>query len=459
MKLPPAHTASDAIRSLASLIREGVVHSRTEPARQLKARAIAMLRESYEGDDLSEVIFPISRVGATDELPGSSVIAASPGVNLMPDETQGLDRLVLRPGFGARLIAPMTATFPATWSAQFYERVAWPPEQVSEGMQSHRFFVEIKRGGWKMVLPIHDTDDKWTGAEFKAKPPFPFPIELGFPFRGYVVIGNNMRDRTLCRWLTVYLAQRSFLTKDEEEDAFNAFFVDGRAILLSARWKAYDRIKRRFVQPIGGRPSFSTYLAAATSGLVKELRAEEQGWGDDAKNELTAEDQARGDDAENELTGEGQGWADEDDGEPTTDEQGTRDHDTAGSAAVLGHLVDLSRLRWQNPSLHRALLDRIDRGRVQCVALAGRTYIHANDVDGVDRERVANADDRRPKRFGPEQRAAWRRRLTAGGLSDSTAHRTVARWINHDVLTADEIEARIAKPHRARSKPSGDPTT
>ncbi len=304
----------------------------------------------------------------------------------------------MRRSCGVKLTFPAIRELelPESWSVQFYERFQWPPATVRPGMQPHpfRLFLEIRRGAARpFVLRVHDFQEPWLGETFKARlrrfhPPFP----LGLPVSTYLVYDDGISTISLCRWLTVLLAQRSLLTEPEEDEALGAFFRGRGDELQLAFFDAYRRAKKAFIQPIGGNPSFPSYFrrasAAIRAGIVQDKFL------------------------------------------PHGD----------------GDQIALKTLRQLEPNLHRALLDRIRLGRVQPVKKDGTLYLLREEANRVDEERLLNSEARKPKRFpDPQRRQRWIDGLMRHGLGHASATRKLKRWMNTLALTEDEIEASITR--------------
>jgi hypothetical protein len=291
---------------------------------------------------------------------------------------------------------------PETWSAAVYEKYCWPPEQADPDWQrqSFRLFLEIRRGAHSFVLDIHDKRDPWVGATFKAKAKiFRFPTPLNLPVSTYLVYDDRLTNQTLCRWLGLLLAQRSFLTDEEEGEVIRAFFTHGMVDAANA-FLAYKRVKRNFLQPIGDRLSFPAHYGST----LRAIRREEVF--------MTSGDSHQvGTDAED--------------------------------------LVSLKLLRRQEPQLHRAILDRIAKGTIATTVVDRRIYVSAGAVTKVELARQANALKREPKRY-PKERRRWVTLMTRTGIKRKSAERKLKRWINTLGLSVEEIEASAVKGELVR---------
>jgi hypothetical protein len=210
-----------------------------------------------------------------------------------------------------------------------------------------------------------------------------------------------LSEGTLCRWLTVILAQRSLLTEREEEHCISSFFAGPENRGRDARLRAYADMKRRFAQPLGGRPSFPAYYARTVRGQIAA--------------DIAAEN-----------AGEPERWVD-------------------GSKVY----YLLPSLRRKEPALHRAVLDRIRSGKVSTKDRRDGLSVSVEDLNQVDMERKHNAENRKPKAY-PDRRADWIEALMAKRLTKASATRKVKRWINTLGLSADEVKASIARGRLVR---------
>jgi len=113
----------------------------------------------------------------------------------------------------------------------------------------------------------------------------------------------------------------------------------------------------------------------------------------------------------------------------------------------------LRQLRRQEPALHRALLDRIQRGTVKAVVIENERYVSIHDSNRVDEERKRNAESRIPLQF-PGKRTEWARRLSTRGIKYKSAQRQVKRWINDLQLSEAEINASVTRGRLVRIPPS-----
>jgi hypothetical protein len=382
---------------MASFLRDAVRETRTAKWKTLRVKVTEALRKAYEAADPDELVFPIIRVGqARANGPGGTYYAGSPDLGVL--EGYGHDQVATRARRQARLLAGRCASLPRSWSVRLFERLAWPSEKVREGAEI-RLFLEIERGDWKLEIPIHDAISPWRGQAFKARVPGGFPIPPTFPFSGYIVLDDKAPIKTYCQWLTVYLAQRGYLEVAEESSAVEAFFGSSRSDLRAARFAAYERMKRRFVQPPAGRASFSSYFWKAS-----EAARREDAW-----------------------------------------------HDRLEPGDLDSVWIDLKRLRYKEPALHRAVLQRLKKGTVRMVDVHGRPHVHCDEVARVEHERLANAQARSKAAFTPTQRAEWLRRLERTGLSKPAARRKLARWTNELGLDAVDIE-RVLSAGRVRKR-------
>jgi hypothetical protein len=275
------------------------------------------------------------------------------------------------------------------------ERITFPVTRKTPDAEQHpfRLSLEVRRGSRKININVHDFEQKWLGPTFKVRlrhftPPWVPPLSP----TTYIVFRDQLSEASLCRWLTVILAQRAMLTEVEEQVAVEWFFVRGVRVDAdkSLRWKAYDVAKRHFCQPPAGNPSFPFYYERT----LRMLRIRES----------------------------------VEDGNPF--------------ALRNGSLLSLKELRWAEPNLHRALLDRIATGRVQPVEQDGVLWVTRQETDQVEQERVRNAELRRPKRF-PGKRASWIQELVRRGEQRASAQRKIKRWINQLGLSEEAIRASI----------------
>jgi hypothetical protein len=221
-----------------------------------------------------------------------------------------------------------------------------------------------------------------------------FPMLPPFDINTYVVFSDGLSELSLCQWLTVILAQRYMLTEEEERYAVEGFFVKGSrtADEASVRLEAYEFLKRRFVIPVGGNPSFPLYYQSTLRMLRVRRRVELR----------------------------------------------------SVESPVHGGLVSLKELRWIEPNLHRALLDRISQGKVAVVKQGKFLWVRKADADRIDDERIQNAAIRQPKRL-PGVRAGYITQLVNKGMNRSSATRKIKRWINELQMTEAEINSSIAK--------------
>jgi hypothetical protein len=214
-----------------------------------------------------------------------------------------------------------------------------------------------------------------------------------------------MRDLTLRRWLSVLLAQRSFLTEEEEGQVVEAYFTRGEND-SGLSFTAYERVKRNFLQPIGDRPSFPVHYRMTLRAIRR------------ADTFMTSEDPEH--------------FHPIDSGE--------------------GRLVSLKGLRRQEPSLHRALLYRLAKGSIRPERINGRVYVAAGVVDEVEQARQENSRSRLPKRL-PHGRHRWIALMMRSGIKRRSAERKLKRWINVLGLSEAEIEASAAKGSLVRLPP------
>jgi hypothetical protein len=330
---------------------------------------------------------------------------------------------------------------PSTWGAVVYEEYAWPPPALDpeEPHQPFHLFLRIERGNFKFVLPIHDGRDPWLVPKFKARARFArFPTSPRFPIGTFLVYRDGLRSASICQWLAVLLMQRSLVTEDEKNVVLEAFFAGKRDDDRSARLLAAERLIRTFLQPTGGWPSFP----ALYRKTYKSIRVEEMfmsGGGENASYSTTSGA------AEEHLTEMGL--------EGPWDEIGLERY--RGRSARHGAtrnqdwLIPLKQLRRQQPKLHRALLDRIARGRVRPIQNGGQPYVTIADANEVDLQRERNAELRTPRRFAGK-RVDWIVRLSRTGIKRKSAERKLKRWINNLNLSEAEIEASVACGHLAR---------
>jgi hypothetical protein len=300
---------------------------------------------------------------------------------------------------------PASALLPKTWKGKFYEKLQWPVETKWGEFPVHpfRFFLEVQRGeGRRITLQIHDARDTWHGHKLRFSLRFlTFPIIPPPDLSTYIVFADGLKNETLCKWLTVLLAQRSMLTAEEEVCAVRAFFLKKSSKEeRSVRLETYEFLRRRFFIPVGGNPSFPLYYQRTLSMLRIKRRMELR----------------------------------------------------SVESPVHDGMVSLKELRWIEPNLHRALLDRISQGKVKAVEEAKHLWVSQADVDRVDDERRANADLRQPKRL-PGVRAGYVKRLIAKGMNRGSATRKLKRWINDLQLTEAEIEASIVRGRVVRRHP------
>jgi hypothetical protein len=257
-----------------------------------------------------------------------------------------------------------------------------------------RFDLEV-RGDRKITIKVHDSKHKWLGPSLRFRLKYmKFPMLPPFDINTYVVFSDGLSELSLCQWLTVILAQRYMLTEEEERYAVEGFFVKGSrtADEASVRLEAYEFLKRRFVIPVGGNPSFPLYYQSTLRMLRVRRRVELR----------------------------------------------------SVESPVHGGLVSLKELRWIEPNLHRALLDRISQGKVAVVKQGKFLWVRKADADRIDDERIQNAAIRQPKRL-PGVRAGYITQLVNKGMNRSSATRKIKRWINELQMTEAEINSSIAK--------------
>lgn len=407
MELLKASSAPDAIRTIAAYLRESVRKAREKYWRELWTGTQAMLREHYERAPPDEIELPsgkIQPINAPTRYPGGKYVAPGPEVPLF--DLGGYDQVFTRPRRLGRLLRDECEPLPSTWSALFYERVAWPVERLREGQHPFRLFLDVKRVNWTVTIPIHDALDPWTEPNFKAKAPGGFPIPVNVPFRGYIVVDDRTSLPTYCQWLTLYLAQRMYLTQEEEGCAMRAFFSSRSANLENARYVAYERMKRRFVQPVAGRVSFSNYFWKSSDAVLRE-----------------------------------NSW-----------------QEPAAPIDPTSPFIELKALRMTAPALHRAVLHRIKLGTVTPVDVRGRICVRHDEVDRVDQKRTANAEVRRKSPYSVSQRSEWLRRMQTSGITLGAARRKLARWVNESGLSAEQIDQLVRSGSRRQRIGTGTGT-
>lgn len=434
MTLPPARTAPQAIRSLARWIRTGVEASRQPDMALRRRRQLARLKRRHAAR--STVPFPVHGPG------------------------RRANRILRVPcHYSTRIVLPTPPRFhlPPTWNAEFFERVSWPAAEPDPARHPFHLFLEVSRLDIRPVsFPVHDMRDPWLGPTVKSRllrsflqpdtgsrEPFPRRIST------YLVYGDELSEGTLCQWLSVLLAQRVLLlTEDEESMVISAFFATPRKAerdeWAQAKLDAYMHAKRNFVQPIGGRPSFPAYLEST----VKKVRR-------------AARFAARLDAGDDESADAQRGLL-ESVPDPNDALQAYRDRSTLayGEQRALDRVesaVALSWLRRHDPRLHRALLYRIRRGRVETIDAGTTPCVSVETVKQVQAEREKNADVRRPLRLVTE-RKEWIDTLRNSGLTKKSARRRVQRWINTLHLSAEEINASLARGRVVRRPRPSQPS-
>lgn len=371
MTLPSPSTAPDAIRSLALLLREGVLHARTARMKGLRKRYWSQLKKDYERRS--------SRFPPPDLSGGGIVVKAAPA-----KWTLDFPR-------------PEHFELPPTWEARFYESLEYPVPRKFISFDRHpfRLSLEVRRRSWEFTIYIHDTRERWLGPTFKTTFRFlRFPMLPHWAVTTYIAFQDDLSDVELYRWLTVILSQRSMLSDEEEACAVGEFFVSGSRddSEAEARSDAYRVLKSRFIQPIGGRPGFPEYYRKT----LKMLRLQH-----------------------------------------TIETRSIRPLD-------VGDDISLKELRWSEPALHRAILDRIGHQRVEAVKRDNTLWVTREEAERIDLERIKNAEARQPKRF-PGRRLQWINELERKGENRASATRKIKRWMNTLHLTEAEIEASIAK--------------
>lgn len=397
MELPSPSTAPDAIRTIATCLRHAVRASRLSQWSQRRAELLDALRQNYEKAPRDEFVVSLFPPVGDAENNESTYVASGPDMPAL--EAWRFDRIAYRPRRRVRLRGPQFSSLPESWSAEFYEQVSWPHEPVREGAHQFRLFLEIGRGKRSIQIPIHDALDPWPEREVKAKAPGGFPIPYCLKYEAHIVVDDRASLRTYCQWLTVYLAQRMYLTNEEEGRAIRSFFSSRRISLENARYVAYERMKRRFVQPMAGRVSFSNYFWKSSEAALRQVSWQEQ--------ELLVD--------------------------------------------PASPFIDLKTLRIKEPALHRAVLHRIKLGAVTPVDVVGRSCVRSNEVERVDEERTANAEARSKSPYSISQRSDWLHRMQASGITLGAARRKLARWINTRGLTSEQIELFLtdgARRHR-----------
>lgn len=317
--------------------------------------------------------------------------------------------IFLRATHAATAVFPASPadTLPPTWKVRFYERITWPPPAVGSDPPRHpfRLFLEITRcDAPAFTLPVHDARYPWLGSTEKVttrlltSPTFPRHTLVT-----YLVYRDDLSDVQLQRWICVLLAQRGYLIEAEEEALLEAIFLGTVRKWRTARYEAYCATKRRFLQPVGGVPTFPAYLGTTAARRMRDERARGAG-------EMLSDDE----------------------------------------------YVQLKDLRRQEPKLHRAVLYRIKLGKIQKVCppgYEGEPCVKVDEVNAIEEARLANAADRQPKRFR-DKRPDWiGRLLLKPGITPASAARKLKRWMNAEHLTRDEIEASVTKGRLVRLKP------
>src|SRR5262249_28280128 len=149
----------------------------------------------------------------------------------------------------------------------------WPiPEPTPLDQYPFRLFLEITRGQLVFRVGIHDARVPWKGPDFKARAPSEGSFWFfNVPISTYLVWGDEVSEKSICQWLTVILAQRKFLEQDEESECIRAYFGSGNAERNRLASLAYHHVKLHFLQPLAGRPGFSTYF----NSVLRGIRAQE----------------------------------------------------------------------------------------------------------------------------------------------------------------------------------------
>jgi hypothetical protein len=336
-------------------------------------------------------------------------------------------------------------TLPPTWGARIYEEFIYPPRDGGGDQESHpfRLFLEISRGNLTVTWPIHDMErDLWLGPTFKAKP---FRIQLSTllrrRLRTFLVYGDKLSERALHRWITVLLAQRALLTQEEEDAAVSDFFLGRSNDLSVAHLRTYRHLKSEFVQPIGGWPSLPALYNATLRWRKFESR--EQGADLQMRIRRSPNGEYREDDPVEAI----------EDASTRSPEKYLQQVENQESEQqdkrVPDQYLKLKILRFREPNLYRALLDRIKRGRVQVHERNCERCVLTQDADAVEEERTANALARTPGRFR-ERQAAWIDRLSARAEKRASAKRKVKRWCSDPTLSEQDIEASVAKGYLVR---------
>lgn len=372
MTLPPGSTAPEAIRCLARMVREGVAYGRGARMKSVRRFYKVQVRRLFKMQPR-----PMRRVALARQAAAGIVFRRGPiTVSCVYPRPEGL-------------------SFPAAWSARFVERITFPVIRKTLTYDQHpfRLSLEVQRGSRKIKIDVHDARDTWLGPTQKARlrfftPPWTPPLAPGT----YLVFGDYLSDASLRRWLTLLLAQRSMLTEDEEVDAVARFFVRGARDdeEKDIRREAFEVLKRRFFQPIGGRLSFPAYYHQTLKMLRVRQRVQEG-------NLFAFRDSA---------------------------------------------LVSLGELRWSEPNLHRAILDRIATGKVKPVEQGGALWVSSAVAEEIENQRLRNARARQPKRLAGK-RVGWINELVSKGERRASARRKVKRWINKLGLSEEDIRASI----------------
>jgi hypothetical protein len=330
---------------------------------------------------------------------------------------------------------------PTTWTASIFEEYSWPPPHLDPEcpQQPFRLFMRIQRGAFQFLLKIHDARDPWLPPRWKSRARvFKFPVPPTLPVSTFLVYADGLRTSWLCRWLTVLLAQRSLLTREEEDAAIMVFFAGKADLGRAARLEAYQRVRRTFLQPTGGWLSFPALYKKA----YKHIQAEHTSLLDGSYERESNFSQP--DDADLCLEGI---WD-----EISSESRRTKVRKNLPSR-LPSQYQSLKQLRRQEPLLHRALLDRIRAGRVQTIEMDGGSFVTFEDASEVERQRQENAIRLATKRF-PDKRVAWIGRLTSHGIKYKSAQRKLKRWINGLNLSEAEVEASVARGRVVRLRPA-----
>jgi hypothetical protein len=239
--------------------------------------------------------------------------------------------------------------------------------------------------------------------------------------------------------MALLLAQRMRLTEEEEAATIAAFFA-GSPSEQAARFEGYSRVKRIYLQPIGGKPTFPNYFNTTCRHFIRDQKFRE-GSGD---RQILVE---AADTRQN--------------GYESIEELGLENSDsTLLNSPTVAPYIPLKQLRRSEPNLHRAVLQRHARKRIVAICrpeFGGEVCVSRADVDATELERVRNAELKRPRRFA-ERRAEWMQQLRTQGLSKAAAQRKLKRWMNTEGLSTQEIEESLRKGRLVRLPPPSEPS-